>query len=44
LLFNTMYVFYDLLDTERIDDEQYNSFLVNLVRASSHENYNTSNN
>jgi AcrR family transcriptional regulator len=44
LLFNTMYVFYDLLDTERIDDEQYISFLVHLVRASSHENYNTSNN
>jgi AcrR family transcriptional regulator len=44
LLFNTMYVFYDLLDTERIDDEQYNSFLVHLVRASSHENYNTRNN
>jgi len=44
LLFNTMYVFYDLLDTERIDDEQYNSFLVHLVRASSHENFNTRNN
>ena len=44
LLFNTMYVFYDLLDAERIDDEQYISFLVHLVRASSHENYNTSNN
>jgi len=40
LLFNTMYVFYDLLDTERINDEQYNAFLVHLVRASSHENYN----
>ena len=44
LLFNTMYVFYDLLDTERIDDEQYNSFLVHLVRASSHENFNARNN
>jgi AcrR family transcriptional regulator len=44
LLFNTMYVFYDLLDTERIDDEQYNSFLVHLVRASSHENINARNN
>jgi hypothetical protein len=44
LLFNTMYVFYDLLDTERIDDEQYNSFLVHLVRASSHENLNARNN
>ncbi len=44
LLFNTMYVFYDLLDTERIDDEQYISFLVHLVRASSHENFNTRNN
>jgi AcrR family transcriptional regulator len=44
LLFNTMYVFYDLLDAERIDDEQYNSFLVHLVRASSHENLNARNN
>jgi len=44
LLFNTMYVFYDLLDTERIDDEQYISFLVHLVRASSHENINARNN
>jgi len=44
LLFNTMYVFYDLLDAERIDDEQYISFLVHLVRASSRENYTTSNN
>ena len=44
LLFNTMYVFYDLLDTERIDDEQYIAFLVHLVRASSHENYNARNN
>ncbi len=44
LLFNTMYVFYDLLDTERIDDEQYISFLVHLVRASSHENFNARNN
>jgi AcrR family transcriptional regulator len=44
LLFNTMYVFYDLLDTEKIDDEQYISFLVHLVRASSHENFNTRNN
>lgn len=43
LLFNTMYVFYDLLDTERINDEQYNAFLVHLVRASSHENYNVDN-
>jgi len=43
LLFNTMYVFYDLLDTERIDDEQYISFLVHLVRASSHENFNARN-
>jgi len=33
-----------LLDTERIDDEQYNSFLVHLVRASSHENINARNN
>ncbi|MFY8159446.1 MAG: TetR/AcrR family transcriptional regulator [Ilumatobacteraceae bacterium] len=44
LLFNTMYVFYDLLDTERIDDEQYISFLVHLIRASSHENINARNN
>ena len=44
LLFNTMYVFYDLLDAERIDDEQYISFLVHLVRASSHENFNARNN
>jgi AcrR family transcriptional regulator len=44
LLFNTMYVFYDLLDTERIDDEQYISFLVHLVRASSHENFNARSN
>ena len=44
LLFNTMYVFYDLLDTERIDDEQYITFLVHLVRASSHENFNVRNN
>ena len=44
LLFNTMYVFYDLLDTEQIDDEQYISFLVHLVRASSHENLNARNN
>jgi AcrR family transcriptional regulator len=44
LLFNTMYVFYDLLDTERIDDEQYTAFLVNLIRSSSHANYNASNN
>jgi len=44
LLFNTMYVFYDLLDTERIDDEQYTAFLVHLIRSSSHANYNASNN
>jgi len=44
LLFNTMYVFYDLLETERINDEQYNAFLVHLVRASSHENFNARNN
>jgi AcrR family transcriptional regulator len=44
LLFNTMYVFYDLLDTERIDDEQYTAFLVHLIRSSSHANYDASNN
>ena len=44
LLFNTMYVFYDLLDTERIDDEQYTAFLVHLIRSSSHANHNSSNN
>ena len=44
LLFNTMYVFYDLLDTERIDDEQYIAFLVHLIRSSSHANSNANNN
>jgi len=44
LLFNTMYVFYDLLDTERIDDEEYVAFLVHLIRSSSHANHNSSNN
>ena len=35
LLFNTMYVFHDMLDSKPIEDEEYISFLVNLIRASS---------
>lgn len=35
LLFNTMYVFHDMLDSKPIEDEDYISFLVNLIRASS---------
>lgn len=38
LLFNTMYVFHDMLDSEPISDESYTSFLVDLVRASSRAN------
>lgn len=38
LLFNTMYVFHDMLDSEPVDDETYIAFLVNLIRASSHAN------
>ena len=38
LLFNTMYVFHDMLDSEPVDDETYVAFLVNLIRASSHAN------
>ena len=38
LLFNTMYVFHDMLDSKPIEDEEYTSFLVNLIRASSHAN------
>ena len=38
LLFNTMYVFHDMLDSKPIEDEEYISFLVNLIRASSHAN------
>ena len=38
LLFNTMYVFHDMLDVEHIGNEEYVEFLVGLVRASSREN------
>lgn len=38
LLFNTMYVFHDMLDSKPVDDETYVAFLVNLIRASSHAN------
>ncbi|MCX6513891.1 MAG: TetR/AcrR family transcriptional regulator [Actinobacteria bacterium] len=38
LLFNTMYVFHDMLDSKPIEDEEYISFLVNLIRASSRAN------
>lgn len=35
LLFNTMYVFYDMLELPEIEDEKYIEFLVHLVRSSS---------
>lgn len=35
LLFNTMYVFHDMLEGDPIDDEAYTEFLVKLIRASS---------
>ena len=35
LLFNTIFVFDDMLDSKPIEDEDYISFLVNLIRASS---------
>lgn len=35
LLFNTMYVFTDLVPDADIDDVEYSRFLVNLIRASS---------
>ena len=35
LLFNTMYVFHDMLDSEPMDDATYIAFLVDLIRASS---------
>lgn len=38
LLFNTMYVFHDMLDAEPIGDEEYFEFLVGLIRASSRAN------
>ncbi len=38
LLFNTMYVFHDMLDSKPIEDEEYISFLVHLIRASSRAN------
>ena len=38
LLFNTMYVFYDMLDAPEIDDDSYIAFLVHLIRSSSTAN------
>ena len=38
LLFNTMYVFDDMLDRESISDESYIELLAHLIRASSHAN------
>ena len=38
LLFNTLFVFDDMLDTEPISDADYTAFLVDLIRASSHAN------
>jgi AcrR family transcriptional regulator len=38
LLFNTMYVFHDMLEAAPISDREYLEFLVGLVRASSHAN------
>lgn len=38
MLFNTMYVFHDMLETEPINDDDYIDFLVYLVRSSSHAN------
>ena len=38
MLFNTMYVFHDMLETEPINDDDYIDFLVCLVRSSSHAN------
>ena len=38
LLFNTMYVFDDMLDGEKIDDEDYIQFLVHVIRSSSRAN------
>ena len=38
LLFNTLFVFNDMLDTEPISDADYTAFLVDLIRASSHAN------
>ncbi len=38
LLFNTLFVFHDMLDTEPISDADYTAFLVDLIRASSHAN------
>lgn len=38
MLFNTMYVFHDMLDTALIDDHDYVDFLVRLVRSSSTAN------
>jgi len=38
LLFNTLFVFDDMLDTEPISDADYTEFLVDLIRASSHAN------
>lgn len=35
LLFNTMYVFHDKLDSEPVSDADYTDFLVELIRASS---------
>ena len=38
LLFNTMYVFYDMLDEPEFDDDSYIAFLVHLIRSSSTAN------
>lgn len=38
LLFNTMFVFDDMLDREPMSDESYIDFLSHLIRASSHAN------
>ncbi len=38
LLFNVMYVFHDILDRDPVNDEDYVTFLVGLIRASSRAN------
>lgn len=36
LLFNTMFIFNDMLDDSRISSDEYQSFIIDLFRASSH--------
>ena len=38
LLFNTLFVFHDMLDSEPVEDSEYFDFLVGLIRASSRAN------